>query len=227
MISSLFSCQEKPLRYTALLISLLVIFVVYPFIPNFIPRDMILDLFISIVAMAALYSVCNKTNRFLVGLTLVLPSVIFSIMHYINDLRVFMILGCITKVLFLAYIIVLSIAYLIETNKIDKETIFGAISIYLLLALFWAHNFNLIELFIPGSFQGIESFGEHNLLSSLLYFSLTTLSTLGYGDISPTSLPAQILSTLEAIMGQIFLATLIARLIGLHIVSSKKHGTQA
>ena len=227
MIASLFSCQEKPLRYTALLVSLLVIYIIYPFIPSFIPRDMILDLFISLVAMAALYSVCNKTNKFVIGLSLALPSVVFSILHYINDLKLFIVLGCITKVLFLAYIIILSVAYLIETNKIDKETIFGAISIYLLLALFWAHNFNLIELYIPGSFQGIESFGEHNLLSSLLYFSLTTLSTLGYGDISPASLPAQILSTLEAIMGQIFLATLIARLIGLHIISNKKDGTPA
>jgi hypothetical protein len=175
--------------------------------------------------MAALYSVCNGTNKFLIGLALVIPSILFSIMHYINNLKIFILLGCIFKVLFLAYIIVLSIAYLIRANKIDKETIFGAISIYLLLSLFWAHSFNLIEIFIPGSFQGIKAWGEHELLSNLLYFSLTTLSTLGYGDISPVSLPAQILSSLEAILGQIFLTTLIARLIGLQIITSNKYET--
>ena len=220
----LFKSSEKPLRYTALLGSLLIIFVVYPFVPDLLPRDILLDFFISFVALTALYSVCSKTSRFFVSLFLVTPLVIFSILHYFNESLVFMLLSCISKIIFLLYIIVLSLMYLVKTNKVERETIFGAISIYLLLALFWAHIFNLIEVLMPNSFQGFSITADHNILSSLFYFSLTTISTLGYGDISPVSLPAQILSTLEAITGQLFLAILIARLIGLHIIKGNHYG---
>jgi hypothetical protein len=52
-----------------------------------------------------------------------------------------------------------------------------------------------------------------------LYYSYTTLTTLGYGDITPTSPPAQSLSSLEAIVGQFYLTILVARLVGLHLTS--------
>lgn len=56
----------------------------------------------------------------------------------------------------------------------------------------------------------------------LIYYSFTTLTTLGYGDILPLSPPARMFSALESVMGQIYLAVLIARLVGLHIIRLKR-----
>jgi hypothetical protein len=59
--------------------------------------------------------------------------------------------------------------------------------------------------------------------TAVLYFSFATLTTLGYGDIVPVSAIARTLATLEAITGQLYLAVLVARLVGLHIAESLEH----
>jgi hypothetical protein len=90
--------------------------------------------------------------------------------------------------------------------------------------------YSVIEIIKPGSFySSIEVFGTSGseLLSRasvkvLIYYSFTTMTTLGYGDIVPLTPPARMFSTLEAVVGQIYLAVLIARLVGLHIVQSKR-----
>ena len=76
----------------------------------------------------------------------------------------------------------------------------------------------LLESIQPGSFQISED--EGSVVSNLSYFSFVTLTTLGYGDVTPSSLPARSLSLLEAVMGLLYVAILIARLVGIHISQS-------
>ena len=95
--------------------------------------------------------------------------------------------------------------------------IMGAICVYFLIGLIWADVFFILETLQPGSFQiPPEQVGQ----ATLDYFSYVTLTTLGYGDITPISAPARSLSLLEAMMGQLYLAVLIARLVGIHIAQS-------
>jgi len=99
---------------------------------------------------------------------------------------------------------------------VSLETIYGAIVVYILIGLMWAFLYSLTEFIHPHSFTfATELALDHK--KSLFYFSFVTLTTLGYGDIAPLSGPAKSLAMLEAIAGQMYIAVLIARLVGTHI----------
>ncbi|WP_236621331.1 potassium channel family protein [Rhodopirellula sallentina] len=101
--------------------------------------------------------------------------------------------------------------------------IFGAICIYIVMGLLFALVYSLLEIFQPGSFSLAvlpeDSAGHQETLSRLIYFSNVTLTTLGYGDIQPVSRPARNFATLEAMVGQLYLAIVVARLVGVHIAT--------
>ena len=99
------------------------------------------------------------------------------------------------------------------------ETIYGAIVVYILIGLMWAFLYHLTEIIHPQSFSFAAELVT-DLKKSLFYFSFITLTTLGYGDLTPVSSPAKSLAMLEAIVGQMFIAVLIARLVGMHISQS-------
>ena len=83
----------------------------------------------------------------------------------------------------------------------------------------WAFVFSVLEAINPGSF----AIGDRQIevgLSLFIYYSFVTITTLGYGDISPITAPANSFSFLEAVTGQLYLAILIARLVGIHIAQS-------
>ena len=109
--------------------------------------------------------------------------------------------------------------------RVTQETILGAICVYLLIGLTWAYLDAAVDLAVPGSFRiepGPISRGAGHLVPrevfpQLIYFSFTTLTTLGYGDVIPLSPPARTCAYLEAVVGQIYLTVLVARLVGMHI----------
>ena len=96
----------------------------------------------------------------------------------------------------------------------------------MLVGLAWAFLFSLLEVLQPGSFNLPELSAEPldlaamevRRLSVFMYYSLVTLTTLGYGDITPVTPLARNLAAFEAVMGQLYIAILVARLVGLHIV---------
>ncbi len=104
----------------------------------------------------------------------------------------------------------------------------GAICVYMLGALAWAFLFSLLEVLQPGSFNLPELSAERlgpatadvRRLSIFMYYSLVTLTTLGYGDITPVTPLARNLAAFETVMGQLYIAILVARLVGLHIAHS-------
>jgi hypothetical protein len=97
--------------------------------------------------------------------------------------------------------------------RIDLDILSGALGLYLLIAITWAVSFAMIETLAPGSFAA----GETPIpWSRYLYFSLTTMTTLGYGDILPTGSFARIWATMEAVTGTLYIAVLVARLVSLY-----------
>jgi hypothetical protein len=101
------------------------------------------------------------------------------------------------------------------TGEIDGNKILGAICLYLLMGLIWAILFTLMQLSFAGSFQNLGDSTEwFTLFPDFIYFSFVTLTTLGFGDISPVQPVARFLVYLEAIVGQFYLAILVASLVG-------------
>lgn len=110
------------------------------------------------------------------------------------------------------------------TGEIDGNKILGAICLYLLLGLIWAVTYTLLQLEFPSSFQVMsEQIQWFTLFPDFVYFSFVTITTLGFGDISPTLPVARFLVYLEAIIGQFYLAILVASLIGSRLSTLPKN----
>ncbi len=133
-------------------------------------------------------------------------------------------------VLFLALVVGAILAHVFRSTRITRETIAGAICAYLLIGSMWAHVFSIVENVAPGSFadnsieadaaSGPEPIRDQS--DRFTYFSFVTLTTLGYGDMTPLTRPAKNLAALEAIFGQLYLAVLIARLVGQQALRDKE-----
>jgi len=136
-------------------------------------------------------------------------------------------LGTITWFAFLGFVTWTLLRNLLRHREVTGETISLSISIYLLLGMTWGLLYAVILEFQPDAFHfgdaafAIESGKETQIMPVLFYFSLTTLSTVGFGDITPVTLAARYMAVAEAILGQFYLAILVARLVGMHMSRSR------
>ncbi len=106
---------------------------------------------------------------------------------------------------------------------VNTNIIVGAVALYLLLGLAWAIAYLLVEQITPGSLTGLPPGDWQTKMQTVVYFSFVTLSTLGYGDITPTLPMTRFLSYSEAITGQFYIAVLVASLVGINISRSLGH----
>jgi len=111
-------------------------------------------------------------------------------------------------------VITLLVIFIIESERVTREVLFAAIAIYFLLAALFTVIYTVIESLAPGAF--VCSSGAEITWQRLNYFSLVTISTLGYGDITPVTSTAQSLSALEASIGTLYIAILIGRFVSLY-----------
>jgi len=110
------------------------------------------------------------------------------------------------------------------SGTVDANKIVGAICIYLLMGLIWAMMYLFIAQIIPGAFNGLEQVVWYDNFADVAYYSYVTLTTLGYGDITPVVPVARFLVYMEAVVGVFYMAILVASLIGVSInESQKKH----
>jgi voltage-gated potassium channel len=116
---------------------------------------------------------------------------------------------------FASFIITLLIRRIVSADRVDFEVVCASPSVYLLIAIIWAVSYHVIESLVPGSFVTTKGAAQVDL-AGFLYFSLTTITTLGYGDITPVRPTAGIWTTLEAVTGVFFMAILVARLVTLY-----------
>ena len=128
-------------------------------------------------------------------------------------LAAFLVLTAVTLVLDLAY-----------ASRVSANTLYAAICAYFLIALVFAVAYGLVERLRPGSFTAVSANLNLGPDSDFIYFSLVTIATLGYGDIAPVAGVARVLASLEAVVGQFFVAALVARLVGLMVAPRSNDG---
>jgi len=102
-------------------------------------------------------------------------------------------------------------------GPVDLNRIAGGVCIYMIAAITWAFSYTLLNQWIPGSFNGLDSVPLDDQLAEMFYFSFVTLTTLGYGDMTPVHPFARWLAQVEAVFGQLYIAILIATLVGMWI----------
>jgi hypothetical protein len=125
------------------------------------------------------------------------------------------------RLVFIGYSTILIIRHAVRAQKVTADTIAGAACAYVLAAIAWATMYELLESLRPGSFDIPATWllpPTRDPSFALIYFSFTTLTTVGYGDIHPLSVGAGGLAIGEAVVGQLYVAIMIARLVSLQLV---------
>lgn len=110
------------------------------------------------------------------------------------------------------------LAQVFRNGPVTIHRIQGAIAAYLLLGVGWAFAYELVDTLAPGAFTSAQAIADHGLQ----YFSFVTLTTVGYGDITPVHPAARSLAMLEALTGQLYPAILLARLVSLQLTSPRE-----
>ncbi|MBW2567086.1 MAG: two pore domain potassium channel family protein [Deltaproteobacteria bacterium] len=207
-------------RFFVLLISLLLLPLVYPLLSSlgFVGTRILSNIFFSVMLFSCVYAISDNKRLFTIALILGIPA--FGarwVVGFLGSSPGVMVAMHIVVVLFLLVVTATMLSHVLKDEVVTGEKVSAAICVYLFIGLIWAYLFSLTHYLQPGSFLI-----EDPDLSHFIYYSFITLSTLGYGDITPLSPPARALSYTEAITGQLYLTVLVARLVGLHIAHHKK-----
>jgi hypothetical protein len=203
-------------RYLILFYSLLFMMVAGPIAATFnLPQIFVKLLFAACLLLAVLPNTTRHTRIVLVGAVLLLIAV--RLVSESDDVPINF--GPVLALYGLTGLVAAagSLRFAVTSPRVDRETIHAALSTYLLAGVFFGVLYSAIEFSAPGSFSGPDEFTE----SAATYYSFVTLATLGYGDFLPRSELARGLATLEVIAGQLYLAVMVARLIGAFEVTKK------
>jgi hypothetical protein len=122
------------------------------------------------------------------------------------------------SLLFMLLSAVMAFRAVFLAGDVNLNRLAGAASLYLLIALIWALLYSILHRAHPHSISGLP---EHATLWDCLYFSATTLTTLGYGDVLPLSRAARTLASVEVVLGQFYLTILVAALVGMHVAGRR------
>ena len=190
------------------------------------------DGLMALLMLAAILSLCFDRHQRMLALVLGIPTVLLSLGGHVLPGEVsvpVLFAGHLCAVLFLFGASVLIVKSLFSALTLTFDSILGAVCGYLFLGLGWAVVYAMIEGFRPGSFEigpKLVTGGEvaRPLPQVLTYFSFVTLTTVGYGDISPVSPATRTLAWMEAITGQFYLAVIVAGLVSLLAAKGKREG---
>jgi len=211
----------KERRHLLLLISILLLFAVSPFVATFQHGVLFLNVFGAAILVAGSYALSERKQLFRAAIVLSAISTVGTCLPLAFSQHWAVLVSHSSTILLGAFFCVSILGYVLHSGRVTSDKIFAAICVYLLVGFVWTYVFALLDEIQPGSFAGSTETGRNDYIGRIMqlrYFSFATLTTLGYGDILPRSSTAQTMAVLEAVLGQIYLAVLVARLVGLHIV---------
>ena len=215
-------------RFTVLLVLLLGLVGVVPFFEGHSSALAIVRLMLSAVLLAALYVSTRHPRDLIIASLLLIPGLTGRWLSDYGLSTELQVGAAICTTAFLAFVTTGVLRQVLHPGRVTYDTISGAICAYLLIGVTFSFVYLAMELGWPGAFTLTGSVTlaglakTHEELQRLIFFSFVTLTTLGYGDIIPAIGPSRAVSALEAIVGQMYVAILVARLVALHIMHSER-----
>ena len=207
--------QKSLLRMnTVLLVSLIVIIFLFPVIPvqDYLLRRILLSLIVASGLFAAEFS--RSSFRILFSVAVLVIAVTFLGMFF-NQSESLDYISFFLNTIFFILITVALINHVARAKDVFTSTLLCAVNSYLLIGLTLSILFIILDTFAPNSFNNVSQ--EANEFSTFIYYSFVTLTTLGYGDITPATPLARSLSSFTALFGQLYLVTIMAFLIGKYL----------
>ena len=208
-------------KFTILLVALVTVTLLHGVAGQLNAGYAVVEVTTLVVNAAGLYAVCRMRRHVLIGGALMLCTLVANLMNVATGMSSprWIALDAAMSAALNGYFVALILLEIFDGRRIKGDDILGSICAYLLLAIFWASIYSLVQVFVPGAFavggEVVERLAEHRLV----YFSFVTLSTLGYGDVTPAAPIVQDLAVLAAVSGVFYLATLVAVLVSRSLAS--------
>jgi Ion channel len=176
--------------------------------------------FFSLIVVAGVLTTFKQKWLHRVVIVLAVALLILSWFEEIRPGHVLAIINTGLGLLYLGFLLATLVLQVFRQGTVTGHRICGAIVVYLLLGAIWALLYQLVALTIPEAFRLTEEFAGNPeaLQRQLSYFSFITLTTTGYGDITPVHPVARLLVMFEALAGQLYLAVTLARLVALAVM---------
>ena len=203
-----------------LLIALALFFIWAPFVEEIEGGELIVSGLFSLVLLAGVVAVANRKRVLVIAIVLAIPAIAGRwINHFRPDLippAVFLVAGLIL----IAFVVGNLLLFVFRAPSVNTEVLCASISAYLMLGLMWTMAYWLVDQLTPGGAFAFNTItGKQSMKGfNAFYFSFITLSTVGYGDITPVSKMARWLAAMEAMTGLLYVAVLISRLVSLYSI---------
>ena len=210
-------------KYSQLLTTLVTLFFLGPVFEGTTGKILFSAIFLGTVI--AIIRTFNLKKRFYYSL-LTLAGISFgldiysSISSALSENKLFILTSSVISALFISAALVTINRRIFREKKVDSDTIEGGIAVFFMIGTLWAFIYRIVAVLDPNAFSELGN--TSSLFSSLFYFSFTTLTTLGYGDVTPISDLARTLSNLEAIVGVLYPNIYIARVVGIYTAQEMK-----
>ena len=208
-------------RFFIILCLILGLLVLVPILNRFVVVRIFLDIFLTAIVISMVYAISHKKGHVIVGMLVAIMMLASLWSQYFYQNKGIAAFGMIAGVFFTAVVIANILDFMLKSEEVNREIIYAAILLYLLVALMWAFLYTFLELVDPASFN-IDLSQPQGYLLVFQYYSFVTITTLGYGDITPVTEVAKAFSVLEAVVGQLYLVVAVAWLVGMHVSSKSR-----
>jgi hypothetical protein len=212
-------------RFLFLLIVLLGMLILNPILDEFVRLSAILKLLLTAVFIFAIHALSDKRHHILLATALALPMLVSVWFEHFVESPVLVLMGNFCGMAFVAFVVINILVFIYQQQEVTRDLIVGAAVVYLLMGLGWTFLYRALDIINPASFS-VPSSAAHRESFHFLYYSFVTLTTLGYGDITPVTSVARSLSILEAIIGQLYLVVQVAWLVGVYVSQSMEKKSQ-
>ena len=201
------------------LLSMLFLIFARPFLTAGGIQSALLNISLIIVINLGLVYACQKLKTRVIGLSLSGLAIITAVLNIINKGNdSIAIIHLVLNLILLSYTAIVISYNMLMSDRISRELIFGSIAVYLLPGIIGSLVFMTVQIFDPGAFNiDINSSAS----SKLIYFSFVTLTTLGFGDITPQDTLAENCTIILSLIGQIYLTVVLALIVGKYVASKR------
>ena len=201
-----------------LLIALALFFLSAPFVEEIEGGELIVSGLFSLVLLAGVVAVANRKRVLVIAIVLAIPAIVGRWINHFHPALVPPAVFLVAGLILIAFVVGNLLRFVLRAPAVNTEVLCASISAYLMLGLMWTMAYWLVDQLTPG---GAFSFNTHAGPQSIngftgFYFSFITLSTVGFGDITPVSRMARWLAAMEAMTGLLYVAVLIARLVSMY-----------
>ncbi len=203
--------------YTALLFSELGLILIYPFLADTGYHEELFRLLALVVFSTALYTLLGRGRVTTIAMILGFPAIATRIFHLVEHNDILRLPDEILGLVFLMYVTGVIVWSILSKPSVTTDTLAGAVSAYLLVGITFGVAYAIIGSLMPGAFRDTVEPGKHFNPADFIFFSFVTLTTVGYGDIVPWANYARTLAILESVIGIMYPALLISRLVGMRL----------